>query len=77
MKKLQKKSITVSDLYVIKIRVPLYVKNKFNFFGFRKINFQTFFANKAMNFIRHLKKLAVRALSGLKRSAIASYFKSR
>ena len=34
----------VGSMYVIKIHVPLYVK-KFNFFGLRKINFQTFFAN--------------------------------
>ena len=34
----------VGSIYVIKIHVPLYAK-KFNFFGLRKINFQTFFAN--------------------------------
>ena len=34
----------VGSVYVIKIHVPLYVK-KFEFFGLRKINFETFFAN--------------------------------
>ena len=35
----------VGSIYVINIHVPLYVKKKFNFFGLRKINFQTLFAN--------------------------------
>ena len=34
----------VGSIYMVKIHVPLYMK-KFNFFGLRKINFQTFFAN--------------------------------
>ena len=35
----------VGSIYVITIHVPLYLKKKFNFFGLRKINFQTFFEN--------------------------------
>ena len=34
----------VGSIYVMKTRVPLYVK-KFNFFGLRKIYLQTSFAN--------------------------------
>ena len=46
MRKIQKKNHNrVGPLYVIKIRVPLYVKKKLSFFGLRQTNFQTFFAN--------------------------------
>ena len=44
-KKTKENHKRVGSIYVIKIHVPLYVKKKFNFFGLRKINFQTFFAN--------------------------------
>ena len=61
-----------------KIRVPLYVKKKSNFFGLRTINFQTFFTNSRIRgeFYKTFEKFLVRALSGLKHSAIASCFKS-